>query len=50
MNIKDDLAIKATIKISKYDNDTGKLVGIEEKEVLLSPKEAERLCHLQRQD
>lgn len=50
MDSKNNLTVKATVKISKYDNDTGKLLGVEEKEVMLTPEEVERLCHSQRMD
>lgn len=50
MDNKNILKVKATVKISKYDNDTGKLLAVEQQEVNLTPEEADKLCHLQKQD
>ena len=44
------LNVNAKVKIAKYDNDTGALIGVEEKEIKLTEEEAKKLCLLQNQD
>lgn len=49
MDSKNNLSVKATLKITKYD-EHGKLLGVEEQEVYLTPEEAKEICRLQKQD
>ena len=50
MNNVNNLNVKAKVKIKKYDNDTGALIGVEEREVVLTPEEVEKLCLSQKLD
>lgn len=50
MQSKTNLNVKAKVKITKYDNNTGALIEVEEREVVLTPEEVEKLCLSQKQD